>query len=93
MSENQHPPNLAFYLPYGELLRTFLEQSFVTEKDLRDLLRIRGVFLDQYTKEKAIPHLALATVTPGEFEILLGLQRTKLDSEKSVTETIELSSK
>jgi hypothetical protein len=92
MSEYQQPPNLAFYVPYGELLRTFLEQSFVTEKDLRDLLRKRGVFLDQYTKEKAIPHLALATVTPREFEILLGLQKTKLDSAKTVTETVEWSS-
>ena len=92
MSENQQAPNLAFYLPYGELLRTFLEQSFITEKDLRDLLRKRGVFLDEYTKEKAIPHLALATVTPAEFEVLLGLQKARLESTNTVSETVEWSS-
>ncbi len=92
MNENLQTPNLAFYLPYGELLRTFLDQGFITEKDLRDLLRKRGIFLDTYTKEKAIPHLALATVTPAEFDVLLGLQRAKLESTKTVSETVEWSS-
>lgn len=80
--------NLNLYLPYGESLRVFLEQPYVTPAELRIILRRRGVFLPDYDKPTAVPRLALATVTPSEFEILLVQQKHKEDTLKTSTTSL-----
>ena len=88
----KQPIKLAYYLPFGEMLRVFLDQQYIAGSDLRILLRERGVFLGENEKSKFIPPLAFATVTPGEFETLLERQRTREDSFKGLTQFVKWSS-
>ncbi len=78
-------PSLQYYLPYGELLRVFLDMGTITPKEIRAILRGRGIFLPDYEKQTAVPHLAFATVTPEEFSDLLESQKTKDESQKTST--------
>lgn len=79
------PPSLIYYLPYGELLRVFLDLGTITPTEIRTILRGRGIFLPDYEKQTSVPHLAFATVTPEEFSALLESQKTKDESQKTTT--------
>ena len=55
-------------LPTGDQLRAMISQSFLTGKNLRDLLQSKGVFIDENDKNKSVPlpvsytHLTLPTI-------------------------------
>ena len=77
-------------LPYGELLRTFLEQSYISPGDLKELLRHRGIFSCNNEKKDTIPILSTTILTPNEFDWLRENQSTKEDNPKVITRTIEI---
>lgn len=76
-------------LPFGESLRTFMEQSFITKSDLKDLLRSRGVFTNNSEKGDTIPILSSTLLSPSEFDYLRECQNSKEDNPKIITQTIE----
>lgn len=86
---NKEPEDIDQILPYGELLRGFMEQSFVGKADLKDLLRRRGVFTSNLDKHDTIPLLSSTILSPSEFDYLRECQNSKEDNPKVITQTIE----
>ncbi|HGM5583847.1 GapS4b family protein [Pseudomonas putida] len=76
-------------LPQGESLRAYLVQPFVSKGDLKNLLRLRGVFTSQQDKEQTIPALTLSLIKPTEFVELQQLYTAKEDNPKTTTQIIE----
>ncbi|HJY12457.1 MAG TPA: hypothetical protein VJ304_06690, partial [Flavobacterium sp.] len=75
-------------LPYGETIRGFLNQSFLTESDMRMLLRERGVFLSDYSKNNSVPFITSSLVSPEEFDSLKDAQGTREDNPKRTNEVL-----
>lgn len=69
-------------LPYGEHLRGLLQNSLITESQLRTLLREKGIYFCESIKEKMVPVLSSLLLSPKEFDILKEHQKTKEDKEK-----------
>lgn len=69
-------------LPVGEKLKPLLNKSVITESDMKNILRHRGVFLGESDKKKIIPYLTMSILSPKEFEDLQELQKSKEDSMK-----------
>lgn len=75
-------------LPIGEQLRAMISQSFLTGKNLRDLLSTKGVFIDENDKNKSVPLLMNSILSPKEFLSLVENQQTKEEKFKVNTLTI-----
>jgi hypothetical protein len=86
---NKEPDDIEQFLPYGEMLRGFMEQSFVGKGDLKNLLRNRGVFTFNTEKSDMIPILSATIIRPSEFDLLRETQNSKEDNPKITTQTIE----
>jgi len=89
---NKEPIDIERFLPYGEMLRGFVEQPFVTKTDLSDLLKQRGVFINPKEKKETIPWLMCTLLSPREFDQLRECQSTKEDNPKINTQTIQWTS-
>lgn len=76
------------FLPFGELLRGFLDQPFLSKADLASLLKQRGVFIYGGEKSDTIPWLTNLLISPAEFDLLREYQNTKEDSPKVNTQMI-----
>lgn len=83
------PYNIEQFLPYGEMLRVLLEQSFISLGDLKELLRNRGLFSYENEKKDTIPLLLPTVLTPNEFDFLRENQSTREDNPKVNTQVIE----
>ena len=75
-------------LPTGDQLRAMISQSFLTGKNLRDLLQSKGVFIDENDKNKSVPLLMTSILSPNEFKTLVENQTTKEEKFKVNTLTI-----
>lgn len=80
-------------LPHGELLRSFLNQSLIRKTDINKLLRNRGVFYGDNSKELTVPFLCNSYINPSEFEELKVSFNTKEDSKKTSTVNLKLENK
>lgn len=86
---NKEPEDIDQILPYGELLRGFMEQSFIGKSALKDVLRNRGIFTHNIEKYDTIPILSSTILSPSEFDYLRECQNSKEDNPKIITQTIE----
>lgn len=84
----QIPDNLDLMLPFGETLRSFLEQPFITPSDLKHTLRARGVFQGRSEKRDTIPILTSCLLSPGEFDELRQSHFSREDNQKTTTRTL-----
>lgn len=75
-------------LPTGDQLRAMISQSFLTGKNLRDLLQSKGVFIDENDKNISVPLLMTSILSPNEFKTLVENQTTKEEKFKVNTLTI-----
>jgi len=69
-------------LPVGEKLKPLLNKSSISESDMKNLLKRRGVFLSGNDKKAIVPYLTMSLLSPKEFEELQELQKTKEDAMK-----------
>lgn len=69
-------------LPYGNELRELLIFSDISEAEMNKLLRDKGVYLAEPTKENILPILSSILLSPVEFDRLREKQKTKEDQEK-----------
>lgn len=78
-------PNLddGKFLPYGEYLRSLLSDSLIRDSELKKLLKVKGVYICNPTKEETIPVLSSMLLTPIEFNILKEYHKTKEDNENT----------
>lgn len=80
-------------LPTGEKLKPLLNKSVITESDMNNILKKRGVFICSSEKKKIVPYLTMSLLSPKEFEELQELQKTKEDSIKYRTKNVLSNSK
>ncbi|AMR30582.1 hypothetical protein A0256_03650 [Mucilaginibacter sp. PAMC 26640] len=73
-------------LPFGESIRGFLNQSFLTETDIKLFLRNRGVFLYDYSKGNSVSFITSTLISPVEFDSLKESQGTREDNPKRTNE-------
>ncbi|WP_373059466.1 hypothetical protein [Zunongwangia sp. H14] len=79
-------------LPQGEFLRGFTNQNLVTKADLKNILKNRGVFFCNDSKENLVPFLCNTLISPQEFEQLKDSFNTKEDNPKRSTSNLEIKS-
>lgn len=80
------------FVPYGNNLRSFVNQSIVPVTDLKNVMRWRGIFVGNVGKTELVPFLQNTILTPTEFETLVEHVKTKEDTFKQITKQIALSS-
>ncbi|WP_295840878.1 hypothetical protein [uncultured Apibacter sp.] len=84
--EHQHIDKI---LPFGELIRGFANQSYISKTDLKNFLRIRGIYFNNSEKENLVPCLSTLLLSPSEFDILRDYQNTREDNTKKNTSRLE----
>ena len=80
-------------LPYGENLRSLISNSLITSSELKNLLRLKGIYVCNPNKENTIPILSSLILSPKEFDSLREHQKTKEDNEKRATTKLKIEKK
>jgi hypothetical protein len=83
-AERRKVRDMTRFLPFGENLRAYLDQTFVKDSDLSELLRARGVFVQGAEKEDLVLLLVTTLISPSEFESLLECRRDRDSKEKII---------
>jgi len=81
--------SVAQMLPFGFALRPLLNDSCLTDGDLNNVLKSRGVFLGNTDKKSTIPLIVTMVLSPKEFETLQERQETKESNPKHRNSTIK----
>lgn len=89
--KNQHN-DIDKFLPFGELVRGFVNQPYLSKSDLKRFLRKRGIFFTNSDKETLVPCISTLLLSPSEFDELRDCQNTKEDNIKKNTSRLEWSS-
>lgn len=81
--------NTKHILPYGDALRDFLNDSNITQSELRGVLRRRGVFVAIEDKTSYIPLLVRTGLTPSELNELQDSIVTREGNPKRQTQSVK----
>lgn len=82
--------HLESFLPFGEGLRAILNSSLISESNLNQLLKKRGVFIQNTNTVSAVDYLVSSFISPQEFDFLREKQNFKEDRLKRSTKIIKL---
>lgn len=55
-------------IPFGEYLRGFVNQKYITKAELSGILKERGIFVLNSEKEFTVPLLQTLLLSPSEFD-------------------------
>ncbi len=80
------------FLPFGELIRGFANQPYLSSSDLKRFLRRRGIFFTNADKETLVPCISTLLLSPSEFDDLRICQNTREDNTKKNTSRLEWNS-
>jgi len=80
--------NINRFLPFGESLRAILQHSSIKDRERRQLLRMKGVFVNNTDEDSTFPILLTSLLSPFEFEFLKERLQAKEDREKTLTRTL-----
>lgn len=69
-------------LPYGESLRGFVNQKYITEAELNRILKERGIFTLNSDKDNIVPILQVLLLSPREFDKIRECFSTREDNKK-----------
>jgi hypothetical protein len=75
--------NPSSFIPSGEMIRELANQSYVSEADIKAILRQRGIVTPGTQKERTVSILSCLLLSPPEFDVLVERQSIKEDSLKS----------
>lgn len=75
--------NPSSFIPSGEMIRELASQTYVSEADIKSILRQRGIFTPGNQKESTVSILSCLLLSPPEFDILVERQTVKEDNLKS----------
>ena len=81
--------NINRFLPYGESLRAILDHPSIKDTERKQLLRMKGVFVNNSDENSTFPILTTSLLSPVEFEFLKEKLQAKEDREKTITRTLE----
>ncbi|MBK8242242.1 MAG: hypothetical protein IPK88_02360 [Saprospiraceae bacterium] len=75
-------------LPYGEQLRGFANQKYITSSELNRILRERGIFSLSSDKDYTVPLLQTLLLSPKEFDKVRDSFSTREDNKKATSSDI-----
>jgi hypothetical protein len=76
------------FIPYGEMLRGYANQSIISNAEIHRILKERGVFTLNQEKEYTVPILQTLLLSPREFEEVRNSFSKKEDNEKAFSREI-----
>lgn len=85
---NKEHNDINKYIPYGESLRGFADQKFLTSSELNKILRERGIFTSSSDKNYMVPILQTLLLSPKEFDKIRDSFTTKEDNQKKLSRQI-----
>jgi len=85
--------NINRFLPYGESLRAILQHPSIKDTERKQLLRMKGVFVNNADEDSTFPILTTSLLSPVEFDFLKEKLQSKEDREKTITRTLDWESK
>ena len=80
------------FIPYGEALRGFVNQKFITPPVLQSILKERGIFVLNADKDYIVPIVQTLLLSPTEFDKIRDAFARKEDNEKKISREISFSS-
>lgn len=69
-------------IPFGEYLRGFVNQKYITNAELNSILKERGIFALNSQKEFTVPLLQTLLLSPSEFDKIREAFSTREDNRK-----------
>ncbi len=81
--------NINRFLPFGESLRVILQHDSIKDRERRQLLRMKGVFVNNTDEDSTFPILTTSLLSPNEFGFLRERLQAKEDREKTITRTLD----
>lgn len=76
-------------LPYGEQLRGFANQKYISQAELYRILKERGIFVLNISKDFMVPLLQTLILSPKEFDKIRDAFLTKEDNYKVISRDIK----
>lgn len=76
-------------IPFGEFLRGFINQRYITATDIARILRERGVFVFNQEKDYMVPIMQNLLLSPAEFDKVRYSFSEKEDNEKKFSREIK----
>jgi len=86
---NTEHKNINDIVPYGEFIRGFANQSFLTNAELHRIMKTRGIFFSFHDKDIMVPILQTLLLSPKEFDNIRECFNTKEDNEKRISRPID----
>jgi hypothetical protein len=86
---NTEHRNINDIVPYGEFIRGFANQSFLTNAELHRIMKTRGIFFSFHDKDTMVPVLQTLLLSPKEFDNIRECFNTKEDNEKVISRPID----
>ena len=71
--------NINRFLPYGESLRAILQHPSIKDTERKQLLRMKGVFVNNADEDSTFPILTTSLLSPVEFEFMKEKLQAKED--------------
>lgn len=75
-------------IPFGEFLRGFINQRYITATDIARILRERGIFVFNQDKDYMVPIMQNLLLSPAEFDKVRDSFSEKEDNEKKFSREI-----
>jgi hypothetical protein len=76
-------------VPYGEQLRGFANQKFISSSEIHRILKERGIFLLNQEKDFTVPILQMLLLSPSEFDKIREAFSQKEDNKKVISRDIQ----
>jgi hypothetical protein len=86
---NHEHKDIQKILPYGEQLRGFANQKYISQAELYRILKERGVFALNSDKDFMVPLLQTLILSPKEFDKIRDAFSTKEDNKKVISRDIQ----
>lgn len=84
----QDHKDIKSFIPFGESIRGFANQQFISKAEINRILRERGVFALNKEKDYTTPILQTLLLSPKEFDELAEAYRYREDSFKTISREI-----
>ena len=84
----QDHKDIKCFIPFGESIRGFANQQFISTAEINRILRERGIFTLNQGKDYTTPILQTLLLSPKEFDELADAYRYREDSFKTISREI-----
>ena len=84
----QDHKDIKYFIPFGEAIRGFANQQYISAAEINRILRNRGIFTLNTDKDYTLPILQTLLLSPKEFDEIREAYRYREDNYKTVSREI-----